>query len=100
MKRSGYIKSKGKRLHKNTEDPAHLEYIRSLPCSVSTNYGCEGDVVPHHDPSKGAGGHDRQTVPLCAAHHREVHYRGRLSFDAKYGVCLRERGQHLGERVA
>ena len=100
MKRSGYLKTKGKRQHKGTEDPAHLEYIRSLPCAVSTKYGCDGDVVPHHDPTKGAGGHDRQTTSLCTSHHREVHDIGRKSFDIKYGVNLRELGKHLGEREA
>lgn len=44
---------------------------------------------PHHVPTRGAGGVDKDTVPLCREHHREWHDIGEKSFDAKYGVHLR-----------
>ena len=100
MKRSR-LKIKGNRRFRGPdyEDPAYLKRIEAMPCTVSTKYGCMGDVVAHHDPSKGAGGKDRgNTTPLCFIHHTEVH-RGRLSFDTKYGVNLRELGPILAERL-
>ena len=80
------------------KDPAHLDYIRSLPCTVGTKYGCFGRIVAHHDPTRGAGRNDRQTTSLCWRHHVEVHTIGRKSFDEKYGVNLRKLGPILSER--
>ena len=82
----------------SVKDPAHLDYIRSLPCTVGTTHGCFGRIVAHHDPTKGAGGHDRAVVPLCWLHHSEIHTIGRKSFDKKYGVNLRKLGPILSER--
>ncbi len=73
-------------------DPKHLEWIRSMPCCVP---GCRRaspyDVIhPHHARTVGAGGSDRETVPLCVEHHNEFHSLsgGRLRFNAKYGIDL------------
>jgi hypothetical protein len=53
--------------------------------SRCANWGSD----PHHVPTRGAGGVDKDTVPLCREHHREWHDIGEKSFDAKYGVPLR-----------
>jgi len=39
-----YTKRKNKRMFKGPEyeDPEYLDYIRSLPCAVSSTYGCKG----------------------------------------------------------
>lgn len=44
---------------------------------------------PHHIPTRGAGGKDKDTVPLCRAHHTEWHSIGEQSFADKHGVDLR-----------
>lgn len=83
-------------------------FCRMMPCAVCGNWGLERyreyamrhaerdfglaftDVSdPHHVPTRGAGGVDKDTVPLCREHHREWHDIGEQSFDAKYGVNLR-----------
>ena len=99
MKRSR-LKTKGQRRFKGTEDPVYLKKIEAMPCTVFTKYGCTGDVVAHHDPTKACGGKDRgNTTPVCWAHHVEVHAIGRRSFDRKYGVNLRELGPIISERL-
>ena len=45
-----------------------------------------GPCVPHHDPSRGAGGLDRDTVPLCNTCHEEVHRVGAETFWARVGL--------------
>jgi hypothetical protein len=46
----------------------YLAYVRTLPCCVA-NGRCLGQIIPHHVKSRGAGGSDTDTIPLCAAHH-------------------------------
>ena len=48
-----------------------------------------GNSDPHHEPTRAAGGKDKDTVPLCRAHHDERHRIGRAAFEAKHGVDLR-----------
>lgn len=77
---------------------------RTLPCVICSTeptgveptlsewvaFLAEGHTSePHHVPTRGAGGVDKDTVPLCRTHHREWHDIGEQSFDAKYGVNLR-----------
>jgi hypothetical protein len=44
---------------------------------------------PHHVRSRGAGGTAKDLVPLCHAHHVEVHAAGRRTFEEAHGVDLR-----------
>jgi len=47
----------------------------------------------------GAGGADHQNVlPLCALHHHEQHAIGKLSFEARYGLSLRDEAALLWKR--
>lgn len=47
------------------------EACRKRPCSVP---GCRRwPSVPHHVLSRGAGGKDEHTAPLCWDHHSEAH---------------------------
>ena len=105
IKRTKPPRARGKRMFKGPEyeDPEYLKKIEALPCTVFTTYGCMGDVIAHHDPTKACGGKDRgNTTPLCWLHHREIHapfVGGRKTFDKKYGVNLRELGPILAERL-
>lgn len=56
-------------------DEAYLQFVRSLPCCV-----CGHDTEPSHPHHmvghlKGLGmkAPDRETMPLCFAHHRAFH---------------------------
>lgn len=48
---------------------------------------------PHHEPSVGAGGIDKDTVPLCPDHHTlgpdAVHRIGVETFEAKFRIDIR-----------
>ena len=102
MKRT-YIKRKHKRMFKGPEyeDPEYLKKIEGLPCTVFTTYGCKGKVVAHHVKTKGAGGKDKGgTIPLCVLHHDEWHFRGRTSFQMKYGIDAPKEAKLLEERLA
>jgi hypothetical protein len=66
------------------ESPERVEWIKALPC-----------VVCGKRPSENAhtvtGGMSRKAnadtiVPLCKAHHRELHKAGRRTFEAKHGT--------------
>ena len=43
-------------------------------------------VVAHHFKTKGSGGADLETVPLCTACHHDVHFVGRKTFEQKNGI--------------
>ncbi len=76
--------------------PDHLEWVRTHRCLVD---GCgERNTVAHHVrhgfpssvPSWQRGGtgrkpHDKFTVPLCDAHHKELHNRGAKTFERDHG---------------
>jgi hypothetical protein len=49
---------------------------RRLPCCVCGDSPCD----PHHLKSRGAGGTDRDTVPLCRTHHDMAHQMGAVTF--------------------
>lgn len=65
-------------------DPAHLDYIRTLPCVCCMNcIETEAAHIRYSDARAGkvnagvgAKPHDRWTVPLCGKHHREQHAAG------------------------
>lgn len=44
--------------------PAHLDYVRTLPCLV-----CGRKAQAHHDRSGLRSKDDRKSVPLCEEHH-------------------------------
>lgn len=54
---------------------------------------CVGQVEPHHDPSRGAGGGDNNVVPLCHGGHRLSHDDPRTEDD--HDVNYRETGDAL-----
>lgn len=45
-----------------------------------------GRVLPHHLRTRGAGGRDEATVPLCEPCHDELHNEGRVSFWQNRGI--------------
>lgn len=61
---------------------------RAAPCCVCAHLGRpqRGPSVPHHDPSRGAGGTDADTMPLCNDDHAAVHQEGRKSFWRRVGL--------------
>ena len=70
---------------KRKADKDYLLYIRSLPCAVR-DHTCEGEIAPHHVKTKGSGGSDYATIPLCAKHHAEIHAIGKDTFATKYCI--------------
>lgn len=62
------------------EDPAHLARVRSLPCCVC-RLTQETPTEAHHirqGVGMGQKASDRETIPLCAYHHRT----GKTAFHA------------------
>ena len=72
-------------------------YCRSAPCCV-----CKASPpsIPHHDPTRAAGGLDDSTVPLCIECHTMVHAMGRKSFNRAYQVDLAGVARELAKRLA
>jgi hypothetical protein len=90
---AGFKRRGLRRRRARAHDPAFAEQAercRRKPCCVCAHLGerQQGRTVPHHDPSRGAGGLDRDTVPLCDLHHRAVHLEGRVSFWARVGLPI------------
>lgn len=75
-------------------DGQHAARIRQLPCAIGGEF-CETHVHAHHVRSVGAGGTEKDLVPLCAVHHQELHTIGRWTFLKKYGVDLRALAERL-----
>lgn len=67
------------------KNPDYLAWIRRQPCLVD-------HVVAqaHHTMSRGAGGSDYRSVPLCPQHHRECHRRGGSWFQETYRLDFTE----------
>jgi hypothetical protein len=77
---------------------AHLEWVRSLKCTVPN---CRDiDRQAHHVRDAREAGTaikpgDEWAVPLCYPHHHELHQHGRRSFERKYKVDLRAQAEWL-----
>lgn len=70
------------------QSPDYLSWVKSQPCSCC---GASADD-PHHLIGHGQGGmgtkaHDSFTIPLCRAHHTELH-NDPVGFERKYGSQL------------
>jgi len=70
---------------KRQVDKRYLEYIKTLPCLCKSSE-CLGDIAPHHTSTKGAGGSDYLTVPLCGKHHNEAHWMGIKTFQRLHSL--------------
>lgn len=85
MKRSGPIarrfplrrspmKRRPRRARPGLDDRRYLAFVRTLRCCV---LGCRSKTQSHPHHITGAGmamkANDRDTMPLCATHHRELH---------------------------
>ena len=76
----------------NRRDPKHLKWVREQNCCVP---GCMNGVIHvHHvrtaaNSGTGLKPPDYWTVPLCSAHHHEIHVHGSKTFEAVHGVDLR-----------
>lgn len=58
------------------DDRRYLAFVRGLPCCVpGTPRGCFWGVEAHHLTGQGMAlkADDRQTMPLCGAHHDDLH---------------------------
>ena len=75
---------------KRTVDKNYLAWIKTQSCAIS-NANCIGDIVAHHSSTKGAGGSDYLTIPLCIHHHRLVHQMGRYSFQSLFSISFTTR---------
>lgn len=67
------------------KSPPYLAWIRQQHC-----LGCGAQAQAHHTTSKGSGGSDFRSVPLCWRCHRELHHRGGSWFQEKYHVDFTE----------
>ena len=63
------------------------EWIRTLPCAT-----CKAPTPsdPSHVRSRGAGGTAADLIPQCRACHRQLHDRGRWTFEKEMSVNLVE----------
>lgn len=66
------------------EDVDYLRFIRRQACLI-----CPAASEAHHTRTRGSGGSDYLTLPLCPKHHREIHKRGLAWFEIEYRVDLR-----------
>ena len=61
--------------------------------------GCPPPSDPAHVVSRGAGGKDSDTVPLCRTCHDAQHREGIRTFQAKRGICLPEIARAMARAV-
>lgn len=52
------------------EDKEHLDWVRSQPCCMCAR---PSPSDPHHVRTRGAGGSDYYSIPLCRRCHTEAH---------------------------
>jgi hypothetical protein len=75
------------------KDAKHLDYIRSLPCTIcGDNTTTEAAHLRTSNIDLGKNDHgwgrpsDKWVLPLCGRHHREQHTMNELKFWASYGI--------------
>ena len=73
-------------------DRKHLVWVRQQVCCVP---GCAGPAEAHHvrtaaNSGTGLKPRDRESVPACWSHHRELHDVGRLTFERRHRINLAE----------
>jgi hypothetical protein len=81
---------RGKRAKTREMDPKYIQWVHGWDCCVP-NCSTPWPVQAHHETSKGAGGSDRTSVPLCHNHHvglDGIHNIGALHFQKKFNVRL------------
>lgn len=71
---------------KRQKDPEYIKYIKGHCCLLCMAEG----VDAHHIITRGAGGSDYTTVPLCRACHSKVHRLGLMRILVQEGVDLWE----------
>jgi hypothetical protein len=82
---------------KPVRDTAYLKFIRSLPCCVCfRDRGIEAAHVGRRGMSQKSS--DRETIPLCSAHHREQHRIGLREFSKVYELDVWELINRLLEK--
>lgn len=101
MKRTPIRKRNRERLKRIRGEHWHGPYHREiggLPCEIALHRECYGPVVGHHvRPSlrRDAG----NEIPLCGAHHAEIHQKGSRFFLDEYGVDVYARAKALKAQV-
>lgn len=65
--------------------PGYLAFVRQRPCSVP---GCCNPSTAHHSETGGlqVKCSDTRSIPLCWAHHEELHRIGRVRFQERYNI--------------
>ena len=66
---------------KRYENKKHLDFVRNKPCALwEAAPKCEGQTQVHHllkpwsgERGMGLKANDRNVIPLCQAHHTELH---------------------------
>jgi len=82
--------------------PAHLAWLRTLPCSVPK---CRAPAPSeaHHvrlgtDGGTGLKPSDKWAVPLCHRHHRQLHQVGQVTFNSLHAIDLKTEAEWLAAR--
>lgn len=94
-------------MSKPVRSSAHLQFIRTLPCSVphcQRAYVDAAHVGPHGLSQKAS---DLSTVPLCRKHHREYdanprafeRARGLTLASAAHALAMKPKIQHRGRAI-
>lgn len=76
---------------------SHKEWVGNLPCCICRRRPTNGKNDAHHTKTVGAGGTERDLIPLCRLHHSQFHQMGRWSFQAWAGFDLAELAAALWE---
>lgn len=98
MKRSKFKRRTVTKQAEREGDPEYLAWVRTLPCCAPSVTKCKAPADAHHMTGAGMGmkAGDRETMPLCRAHHQAFH-EGRWPFD---GWSPAERRRWQEERIA
>jgi len=75
---------------------AQAQHCRDSPCCAC---GAPPPSDPAHVRSRGAGGKDSDTVPLCRSCHDEQHRSGIASFCEERGIDLAEHAAQLAREL-
>ena len=92
MQTSGNVALTNWKPEKRERVTLHTEWVSSLPCCICKRRPTTRKNDAHHVKTFGAGGTERDVIPLCRYHHQMFHQMfhqmGRWSFQSWAGFNL------------
>jgi hypothetical protein len=91
------VNTKRRNRRRETEFGPQADLCRAVPCCAC---GHSAPSDPHHEPPRGSGGKDGDTIPLCRSCHILRHASGKRKLERMYGINLLSEAKRMQRSAA